>query len=106
MVFFSPESISGETSGKVLEDLNLMIGEKDREEPITAKQLTKEKFKELIRENNREFVGGLISERKVIPDIYQERQDAEIALRSWIGALAGLFFVSAEAGSGKTNLLV
>jgi len=106
MVFFSPESISGETSGNVLEQLNKMIGEKDREEPITNKQLSKEKFQELIKENNKDFVGGLIKERKVIPEIYQERQDAEIALRSWIGALAGLFFVSAEAGSGKTNLLV
>lgn len=106
MVFFSPESISGETSGNVLEQLNKIIGEKDREEPITNKQLSKEKFQELIKENNKDFVGGLIKERKVIPEIYQERQDAEIALRSWVGALAGLFFVSAEAGSGKTNLLV
>ena len=106
MVFFSPESISGETSGNVLEQLNKMIGEKDREEPITNKQLIKEKFQELIKENNKDFVGGLIKEKKVIPEIYQERQDAEIALRSWVGALAGLFFVSAEAGSGKTNLLV
>lgn len=106
MVFFSPESISGETSGNVLEQLNKMIGEKDREEPITNNQLSKEKFQELIKENNKDFVGGLIKERKVIPAIYQERQDAEIALRSWVGALAGLFFVSAEAGSGKTNLLV
>jgi len=106
MVFFSPESISGETSGNVLEQLNKMIGEKDREEPITNKQLNKVKFQELIKENNKDFVEGLIKERKVIPAIYQERQDAEIALRSWIGALAGLFFVSAEAGSGKTNLLV
>ena len=106
MIFFSPESISGETDSDVLTELNRMIGEKEREEPITAKQLSKEKFQELIQENNKDFVGGLISERKVIPEIYQERQDAEIALRSWIGALAGLFFVSAEAGSGKTNLLV
>jgi len=105
MVFFSPESISGETDG-VIEQFNKMIGEKDREKPITNKQLSKEKFQELIKENNKDFVGGLIKERKVIPEIYQERQDAEIALRSWVGALAGLFFVSAEAGSGKTNLLV
>ena len=105
MVFFSPESISGETDG-VIEQLNKMVGEKDREEPINNKQLSKEKFQELIKENNKDFVGGLIKERKVIPEIYQERQDAEIALRSWVGALAGLFFVSAEAGSGKTNLLV
>ena len=44
---FSPESISGETSGNVLEQLNKMIGEKDREEPITKNQLSKEKFKSL-----------------------------------------------------------
>jgi len=106
MVFFSPESISGETSGNVLEQFNLMIAEKDREKPIKSNELSKQKFQELVKENNKDFVGGLIKERKVIPEIYQERQDAEIALRSWVGALAGLFFVSAEAGSGKTNLLV
>ena len=106
MVFFSPESISGETSGNVLEQLNMMICEQDRDKPINSKVLTKETFQKLIKESNKDFIGGLISERKVIPGIYQERQDAEIALRSWIGALAGLFFVSAEAGSGKTNLLV
>jgi hypothetical protein len=42
----------------------------------------------------------------VIKGIYQEREDAEVALRSWVGARAGLFFLAAEAGSGKTNLLV
>ena len=42
---------------------------------------------------------------EVIKGIYQERQDAEAALRSWVGARAGLFFLAAEAGSGKTNLL-
>jgi hypothetical protein len=59
-----------------------------------------------LKENNDATLQSLLSEKKVINGIYQERQDAEIALRSWIGARAGLFFLSAEAGSGKTNLLV
>ena len=52
------------------------------------------------------MIQSLISERKLIKGIYQERQDSEVALRSWVGARAGLFFLAAEAGSGKTNLLV
>jgi hypothetical protein len=59
-----------------------------------------------LKENNEVTVQSLLSEKKVIKGIYQERQDAEVALRSWVGARAGLFFLAAEAGSGKTNLLV
>ncbi|NDA98308.1 MAG: hypothetical protein EBZ94_03375, partial [Crocinitomicaceae bacterium] len=34
------------------------------------------------------------------------REEMEIKLREWIGARANIFFIVAEAGSGKTNLLV
>lgn len=30
----------------------------------------------------------------------------EIKLREWIGARANILFIAAEAGSGKTNLLI
>jgi hypothetical protein len=107
IVFFSPESVHGETNSQiVLEQLNLMIREKEKQEPVLLKLLDIEQWKGLLKENNEATIQSLLSEKKVIKGIYQERQDAEIALRSWVGARAGLFFLSAEAGSGKTNLLV
>ena len=107
IVFFSPESVHGETNNeKVLEQLNLMIREKEKQEPVFMKDLDEVSWKALIKENNEATNQSLLSEKKVIKGIYQERQDAELALRSWIGARAGLFFLAAEAGSGKTNLLV
>lgn len=107
IVFFSPESVHGETNNeKVLEQLNLMIREKEKQEPVAMKDLDETSWKALLKENNEATIQSLISEKKTIKGIYQERQDAEVALRSWIGARAGLFFLSAEAGSGKTNLLL
>ena len=107
IVFFSPESIHGETTNeKVLEQLNLMIREKEKQEPVPLKKLDEESWKGILKENNEATIQSLLNEKKVIKGIYQERQDAEVALRSWIGARAGLFFLAAEAGSGKTNLLV
>jgi hypothetical protein len=107
IVFFSPESVHGETNNEhVLEQLNLMIREKEKREPIRFNDLNLESWKGLLKENNESTIQSLVAEKKVIKGIYQERQEAEIALRSWVGARAGLFFLSAEAGSGKTNLLV
>jgi len=107
IVFFSPESVHGETNNeKVLEQLNLMIREKEKQEPVDITDLDKLEWEALLKENNEATLQSLWSEKKVIKGIYQERQEAEIALRSWIGARAGLFFLAADAGSGKTNLLV
>ena len=107
IVFFSPESVHGETNNAiVLEQLNLMIREKEKQESVAMKDLDEVSWKALLKENNEATIQSLLSEKKVIKGIYQERQDAEVALRSWAGARAGLFFLAAEAGSGKTNLLV
>jgi hypothetical protein len=107
IVFFSPESVHGETNNElVLEQLNLMIREKEKQEPVSINELDEVRWKLLLKENNDSTIQSLLNEKKVIKGIYQERQDAEVALRSWIGARAGLFFLAAEAGSGKTNLLV
>ena len=107
IVFFSPESVHGETNNeKVLEQLNLLIREKEKQEPVAINDLEEASWKSILKENNEATIQSLHSEKKVIKGIYQERQDAEVALRSWVGARAGLFFLAAEAGSGKTNLLV
>ena len=106
IVFFSPESVHGETNNeKVLEQLNLLIREKEKQEPVSIKDLDEASWKDVLKENNESTIQSLQSEKKIIKGVYQERQDAEVALRSWVGAQAGLFFLAAKPGSGKTNLL-
>ena len=97
IVFFSPESIYGETNNeRVLEQLDLMIREKERQEPLSTKDLDKTSWNAVLKENNAEVIQSLISEKKLIKGIYQERQDSEVALRSWVGAHAGLFFLASD----------
>lgn len=104
--FFSPESIVMETSGKILERLNLLLREKQKETPFTPEAFTKDEFLKRIAEENKLLLDTLISEKKIIPGVYQHREEIEIKLREWIGARASIFFIVAEAGSGKTNLIV
>ena len=104
--FFSPEGIEKQTSGKILEKLNLLLRDKQKEIPFTPDTFTKEIFLKRIEEENKLLLDTLISEKKIIPGVYQHREQMEIKLREWIGARANIFFIAAEAGSGKTNLLV
>jgi len=104
--FFSPESIIKETSGKILEKLNLLLRDKQKETPFTPEAFTKDEFLKRIAEENKLLLDTLIAEKKIIPGVYQHREEMEIKLREWIGARANIFFIVAEAGSGKTNLLV
>ena len=103
--FFSPEGTEKQTSGKLLEKLNLLLRDKQKEVPFTPLQFTKGEFLNRIAEENKLLLKTLISEKKIIPGVYQHREEMEIKLREWIGARANIFFIAAEAGSGKTNLL-
>jgi tetratricopeptide (TPR) repeat protein len=104
--FFSPEGTEKQTSGKVLEKLNLLLRDKQKETPFAPETFTKDEFLKRIQEENKLLLDTLISEKKILPGIYQHREEMEIKLREWIGARANIFFIVAEAGSGKTNLLV
>ena len=104
--FFSPEGTEKQTSGKILEKLNLLLREKQKEIPFTPDGFSKDEFLKRIAEENKLLLDTLIAEKKIIPGIYQHREEMEIKLREWIGARASIFFIIAEAGSGKTNLLV
>ena len=104
--FFSPESIVRETSGEILQRLNLLLREKQKETPFTPEAFTKQEFLKRIAEENKLLLDRLVREKKIIPDVYQHRNEMEIKLREWVGARASIFFIAAEAGSGKTNLLV
>jgi len=103
--FFSPEGVEKQTSGKILDRLNLLLRDKQKEIPFTPENFTKEIFLKRIEEENKLLLDTLISEKKIIPGVYQNREQMEIKLREWIGARANIFFIAAEAGSGKTNLL-
>lgn len=104
--FFSPDGIDKTTSGRVLERLNILIRNKQEETPYSPENFTKELFLERVEKENQFILQTLLDERKVIQGIYRNREDIEVKLRSWIGSIASVFFIAAEAGSGKTNLLV
>jgi tetratricopeptide (TPR) repeat protein len=104
--FFSPEGTEKQTSGKILEKLNLLLRDKQKETPFRPEAFTKDEFLKRIAEENKLLLDTLISEKKIIPGVYQHREEMEIKLSEWIGARANIFFIMAEAGSGKTNLLV
>ena len=103
--FFSPEGTEKQTSGKILEKLNLLLRDKQKETPFSPEAFKKDEFLKRIAEENKLLLDTLISEKKIIPGIYQHREEIEIKLCEWIGARANIFFIVAEAGSGKTNLL-
>jgi len=105
MKFFSPEGVDKSTSGRILERLNLILKDKQTEATFSAVEFRKELFLDRIEKENQFVLKTLQDERKVIPGIYQPRLEMETRLREWIGARAGIFFIAAEAGSGKTNLL-
>jgi tetratricopeptide (TPR) repeat protein len=104
--FFSPEGSEKQTSGVILDKLNLLLRNKQKETSFSPETFTKEVFLTRIEEENKLVLDTLIQEKKVIEGIYQHRETIEIKLREWIGARANIFFIAAEAGSGKTNLLV
>lgn len=104
--FFSPEGTEKQTSGKILEKLNLLLRDKQKETPFSPEAFTKDEFLKRIAEENKLTIDTLIAEKKYIPGVYVHREEMEIKLREWIGARANIFFIAAEAGSGKTNLLV
>ena len=105
IVFFSPNSIRGESKGKIAKKLKLLIENKRKETPFTIQSITEEIFKGQINYVTNRFIKSLIDERKVIKGIYQQRVDAEISLRSWVIGQASVYFLASEAGGGKTNLL-
>jgi tetratricopeptide (TPR) repeat protein len=104
--FFSPEGTEKQTSGKILERLNILLRDKQKEQAYPPEAFTKELFLSRVREENALIYETLTSEKKVIPGVYVHRKEIEIKLRQWIGARANIFVLAAEAGSGKTNLLV
>jgi tetratricopeptide (TPR) repeat protein len=105
VVFFSPESIKAEESGQVLERIQLFIQEKERTAPCRSDEFTLEYVRHWVNEHNEKTIAGLKREKKLLDGIYQNRIDAESALVSWFQSCTSLFVVSAEAGSGKTNLM-
>ena len=105
VVFFSPESIKAEESGQVLERIQLLIQEKEKVAPCTPENFTTAYINQGTLEHNEKTFAGLKREKKILEGIYQNRIEAENVLCTWFEAASSLLAVSAEAGSGKTNLL-
>ena len=104
--YFSPEGTEKQTSGKTLERLNLLLKDKQIEQTYSPAEFTKKVFINQLQEYNNYTIETLRAEKKVIPGVYINRDKIESKLRDWVGARASIFFIAAEAGSGKTNLLV
>lgn len=105
IIFDSPESFKPEAEGEIVNKFYELLQNKQVLYSYDVKNFTKEKLKLQIDILNRKVFRELKEEQKLVEGIYQKREDAEVALLSWVGAKAGLFFLAADAGTGKTNLL-
>lgn len=102
----SPKNITRNMEGDLANQLGTSLQNKAKERPFQPDQLKEYKLKEILEVENTYVLNQLIQEKKVLPNIYQHRADIESELNNWIGARMSIFFIAAEAGSGKTNLLV
>ena len=105
IVFHGPDNSLGESAGEVLEQLKSMIRLKEEEAPMPTSEMEESLFHVRLATWNDGVMAGLHREKKIIPDVYQSREDAEAVLRGWTTAQAPLMVIAADAGSGKTNLL-
>ncbi len=105
IVYFSPEKEKGETAGEVVRILNEMLEMKSREVPVSISDISFEKLKAVFAETSENHINDLTRERKVVEGIYQPREENELNLRNFVKGRQPVYFLAAEAGSGKTNLL-
>ena len=105
IIFFSPESIYDETSGKILDRLNILLSDKEDIKRYDSKEYTNERNSYILSKINDMAIKSLLKEGKVLEGVYQSRKDAELYMNSFLGSRPKLLFISAKAGSGKTNLL-
>lgn len=103
--FNSPEGSEIQTNGSLLWKLKFLLQDKQRENLFNPHSFSKDVFKNQIVKENANIIDILISEKKIFPDIYQKRDELEGKLLEWVGSKFCIFFIAAEAGSGKTNLL-
>ena len=76
--FFSPEGTEKQTSGKILEKLNLLLRDKQKELPNTPDSFTKEVFINRSADENKLILDTLTAEKKYIPNVYVHREEMEI----------------------------
>ena len=105
IIYFSPEQQTGETAGEPVKMLNRLLESKSRIDELAAGQLTAEGAAEAFRCASRAALKSLRDEKKVIDGTYQHRQDAEAGIKAFFESDSAAYFLAAEAGSGKTNLL-
>ena len=89
-----PTTATGNRRGGA-ERLKSMIRLKEEEPPIPAEGMTEAVFSQRLGQWNEAVMAGLHRERKVIPNLYQPRVEAEQELKGWIEA-APLLVIAAE----------
>ncbi len=105
ILYFSPEQTQGEAAGEPVTLLDRMLEEKSRLPDTPASALTGTVLNGICGEISRATVRELEQEKKIIPGTYQKREENEAELDSFLKSERPLYFIAAEAGSGKTNLL-
>jgi tetratricopeptide (TPR) repeat protein len=105
IIFHSPDGKNSDMRGDVLGQLKLLLHKKEYEIPFNNQSFSKTRLERYVEKQNAAAELELKDEQKILEGIYQKRVDIEIELRSWVGSMYGLFFLAAEAGSGKTNLI-
>lgn len=68
MVFYSPESIKVEATGEILERLQLLLNNKEKEEPYAIELFNHSLFIERIKLYNDKTLLGLKKEKKVLEE--------------------------------------
>ena len=105
ILYFSPELSNGEAAGEPVAMFNRLLKDKEAVEPLEPGQLDSSALIEASSESNMLVMKELEQEQKVIKGIYQSRGDNEKEISSFLDSSSSFYFIAAEAGSGKTNLL-
>lgn len=105
ILYFSPEQTAGEAAGEPVAMLDELLAEKDRRPAVAAAEIDRDEVAQTAEACSRRALKELEQERKVLPGIYQSRGDNEAEIQSFLDSAAALYFLAAEAGSGKTNLM-
>ena len=84
---------------------NKLLTDKEVLEDLKPEQLDTDTLVKTSSEWNLLVMKELEQEQKVIKGVYQNREENEREINSFIDSSASFYFLAAEAGSGKTNLL-
>lgn len=106
--YFSPEGSETHKKGEFVSALNTLLNKKEKGTPLIPFnfQDNHRLISDVIDSANKYTLSDLKEEKKIFSHLYLKRNDIEQKLWEWVESSFSIFFIAAEAGSGKTNLLV